>query len=666
MLDAIAALGRLQYSDEPEELIRGLVRQRRGAKKGETSYYLQLHFSTREDKCKLEVVEYSQHTPEQLNYVGIVPASGLQFHTTGHGLRHLCSQVLPALLDKLPEKSELAQKISHVLNNYFYFDKAAEKKSRYKYLIGLEHLGIAEAGWYTAVRESKKDKERPVVAEKMIFEYLKNARHISPDSIVLFAIFFDGEPVSTHPEYIQVVLDEQVSMFKKAKEGICYLTGNRELVSADLTKFEFKYYITDKLNFSSQFSGKYSRNFQLGKEAVWWLVLGERYIQNHLRMRIGAFNVYLIPEYFHHEAYEFSQIEAFVLDTADNVRRVSGMMDTTKLELNLTIDLADLEEEEGVSSQAMLNFIFYKKNKQEFKVFRHVKDVPPSRIQEMLFAIEKVNEYFRQLAPNFYFFRPSLESIYFLIPLEVEGGGEVKNPQQLMQFYDSVFCGRKMDRKYLIKQFMSLLARVFHDSTGGLQVGKRWRVSNDWGKELLWARLAFEQFQLLKWLEEINNLEREGGKPVSLILSEKLNAEERHLNSSGFDEAKSALFLLGCAIKIVGDVQRRELNSKPILRKLNFRGMNQESLQRLVLDVFEKGNQYKGKMYNASFFDAYFSEMKRLLDLALVNWQLEETETVFYILSGYSFLTAKSMKGQQLAHEEIGSDEIEEGEDEDE
>ena len=135
-------------------------------------------------------------------------------------------------------------------------------KSRYKYLIDLERLGIAEPGWYTAVKKAKKkDKDRPPIAEKKILEHLQDTKHIYPDSFVLFAIYFDGEPVSTHPDYVKVVLDEQVSMFRKAKKGTCYLTGKKDLVSADLTKFEFKYYITDKLNFSSQLSESITTTF---------------------------------------------------------------------------------------------------------------------------------------------------------------------------------------------------------------------------------------------------------------------------------------------------------------------------------------------------------------------------------------------------------------------
>ena len=43
-------------------------------------------------------------------------------------------------------------------------------------------------------------------------------------------------------------------------------------------------------------------------------------------------------------------------------------------------------------------------------------------------------------------------------------------------------------------------------------------------------------------------------------------------------------------------MQQNELKSKPILRKLNFRGMNQEKFEEIKLDVFEKEPNTKGKM----------------------------------------------------------------------
>ena len=58
-----------------------------------------------------------------------------------------------------------------------------------------------------------------------------------------------------------------------------------------------------------------------------------------------------------------------------------------------------------------------------------------------------------------------------------------------MQYYDSLFTGRMLDRQSLLKQFISLLARVYYESTRGLQVEKK-EFTNDWEKELLWVRLV--------------------------------------------------------------------------------------------------------------------------------------------------------------------------------
>ena len=108
-----------------------------------------------------------------------------------------------------------------------------------------------------------------------------------------------------------------------------------------------------------------------------------------------------------------------------------------------------------------------------------------------------------------------------------------------------------------------------------------------------------------------------------------------------YDEQQTAMFLLGTLIGEIGNVQygRSEDGNKPILNKLNFNGIDRSKIIRLVKDVFNKLNQEKIRKYN----ELTFFEMKRLLDKNLDNWKLSKDENLFYILSGYSFVTVKSI-----------------------
>ena len=55
--------------------------------------------------------------------------------------------------------------------------------------------------------------------------------------------------------------------------------------------------------------------------------------------------------------------------------------------------------------------------------------------------------------------------------------------------------------------------------------------------------------------------------------------------------------------------------------------------------MFDKLNQEKIRQYN----EVTFFELKRLLDLNIDNWKLNKDESLFYVLSGYSYATTIPM-----------------------
>jgi CRISPR-associated protein Csh1 len=159
-------------------------------------------------------------------------------------------------------------------------------------------------------------------------------------------------------------------------------------------------------------------------------------------------------------------------------------------------------------------------------------------------------------------------------------------------------------------------------------------------------------------------------------IPDRLEKERTHLEQSGFNELQAALFLLGCAINKVADAQDIELKSRPILRKINFRGMSFAAIQKLASEVFEKGLQYKNTMKKHKFlgkYEIYYQEMSRLLDLAIQDYMptgerktsgrlLSESELVYYIISGYAFANAQkatSRTESELAELDVAEDEFE-------
>jgi CRISPR-associated protein Csh1 len=108
---------------------------------------------------------------------------------------------------------------------------------------------------------------------------------------------------------------------------------------------------------------------------------------------------------------------------------------------------------------------------------------------------------------------------------------------------------------------------------------------------------------------------------------------------------------------MVGNIGNSQYRSghktKPILNKINFQGMTVQSILRLTNEVFEKMIQYKILKYNESVFHQY----KKMIDTYSQNWNLTNQENVFYILSGYSFVTYQAIsKGEIEVPSQIKTD----------
>ena len=143
----------------------------------------------------------------------------------------------------------------------------------------------------------------------------------------------------------------------------------------------------------------------------------------------------------------------------------------------------------------------------------------------------------------------------------------------------------------------------------------------------------------IKFLEHMGCLK--GGNRLDVS---KLNLKDNiksYIEQIGYNEQETAMFLLGYLVGEIGNVQykKTEEGNKPILNKLNFNGLDRQKIIRLTKDVFNKLNQEKIRQYN----EVIFFEMKRLLDANIDNWKLNKDESLFYVLSGYSFATTIPM-----------------------
>ena len=79
---------------------------------------------------------------------------------------------------------------------------------------------------------------------------------------------------------------------------------------------------------------------------------------------------------------------------------------------------------------------------------------------------------------------------------------------------------------------------------------------------------------------------------------------------------------------------------KPVLGKVNYNGMDAASVKRLYADLFEKCRQYDILRFNEGLFSKFTDLFKNEKN---DPWdkRMRPEETLFFLLSGYSFRTQK-------------------------
>ena len=92
------------------------------------------------------------------------------------------------------------------------------------------------------------------------------------------------------------------------------------------------------------------------------------------------------------------------------------------------------------------------------------------------------------------------------------------------------------------------------------------------------------------------------------------------------------MFYLGRILSSIAYAQyKKGHDSKPVLNKINFNGMDVQSIIRLSLDLSEKARQYNLHLEtdgNFARFRENFNEKQ---------WNMSNEQNVFYLMAGYSF-----------------------------
>lgn len=567
---------------------------------------------------------------------------------------YLLTQTIPNLLGRLRPDSSLYAKFNEVIGNFFLDlgepDEVGVRGGgayrRYRRFWDLGRLGLDGISVETArerVFESGDAKEIPkLVAEAL---YARFGSNLGRDRM-LFTLELDGNLVvddEAYQKYLENVLVDTV--FEGAPHGRCHLTGKEGLVTSNMTRFGFKYYITDKQGFAAGARPDgFGATMGLSKEAYKSLLVGERYVRRRLGFYLAGTNGYLLPDIY---GLDLPQEFQGNLDRA--LRAVKSRAD-----LDLGIQQ---EADRGIMrvterGSYALNLLFYRQNKANFKVLRLIQDVPAYRLQELR---RHATQFTREVGGALFGENPqwdlTMRNMYYLLPVRKSGNNVLSKP--VLEFYATLIGGGFVDRRELLDGFAELVnAYRFGNTSYHISIPEGTQE-----KDRALVRYVAHTNLLLAYLRSLGQLKEENlgtGYLDELDLTEQ---QRDYLTRLEYKEEETALYLLGTLVAEIASAQwrlgpNRKNGDKTILNKINYGGMTVSRVQRLATELFDKLRQYRTQDQDGGNrrpllrdrTEKVFAQAQELLTEHEDKWRLSSTENVYYILSGYSHTTLQAMR----------------------
>lgn len=615
--------------------------------------------------------EVKEDTGKKYLWLGNNPGNKPQIFFTSNSFAFVLGDTLSNIVEKVdpPLKNEL----QIILDTYFdnnegiykvKFDKFScldnDKKS-----IFIEKLKKTESEV-----ETKKLNGNPKKISKKYLEEINKIvlKSINPgletDEVSVYSLKINGSLLVLREEYRQMLYREKIGCLFELKnkiykkylnmQGSCSLCDNKCLATtSNATNLGFKFYITDKLGFSSDFDGKFTRNFNICTTCYADLLSGERFIENNLKLYLGGISCYVIPTLLFKNP-DLNYVKLCEYITQKN-NAVSNFVTLSEFER----ELQEYREFEDDQNNFVINYLFFRKGKSDFKILKLIKDVPPSRLAK-IFSIEwEISTLIKERYNNQRSFHINLRTISKIIPLGIpdKKSNKVSSYSSYLDILDSVFSNKKIDYSSIIGKFIETIKIIYFKRNGFTVTPKvDTTVDNhqrDFILKILQMNFALKFFKQLDLLEGIN---MEKSEKIESIPDDILQFWDA---VGTYNDHQRALFLLGY---LIGGIGNRQWNaghkSKPILNKINFEGMNIPAVVRLTNEVFEKMIQYKILKYHESLF----YQFKKLIDTYSPDWGLTNQENVFYLLSGYSFASYQAIS-KGIVQEPIKDETEEEGED---
>ncbi len=407
------------------------------------------------------------------------------------------------------------------------------------------------------------------------------------------------------------------------EKGVDYITGNisEEIIEATFSgRYNIhKIFQTTASNYASGFSD-FKKNFQSNPATLASLDKASDYVLNNLNTKIAGVSHIVLPNYLHKNLKDFDldQIKSFLDKTGDLLFQYQSL--DTELDKHLPeLDLF------------WVNYIAFESDGNSFKIMNHIKDVNSAYLKKLIEVFGHTDFEFRSFLGDRAYL--NLQSIYRIIPVR-DGQKSKVNP--VLNLFKEILEQKPIQQEVLFDHFITLALCHWY---GRHRAFPNVRKIDSFDFAIKDA--VFKYSALIYALKQLNliDMETENRQEESTetVKSEFQQRVDGFFEKMEYGEEEKAIFYLGRVLSSIAYAQyKKGHESKPVLNKINFNGMDAQSIVRLSLDLAEKVRQYNihhETDWNFARFREKFNEK---------NWPLTKEQNVFYLMVGYSFGLTKS------------------------
>ena len=440
------------------------------------------------------------------------------------------------------------------------------------------------------------------------------------------------------PEFVEIFKFTSMEDFyykhkvESIGEGACCLCMQRKTV---IPAAPFIFFTVDQMGFAYEFNRANSwKQLPICFDCALDLQVGKEFLKNQLLFQLYGYRYFVIP---------FAVQKETLKEVVEEIELHRRSSDYREGLLNAEEDILEIiKEKKDILS---LIFIFYKIEKQSWKIMRYIEEIPPS-------WIKKIYDTFRNINQKSIFKEEQLKTILgekwsgdFIKGM---WDGEPVSKLNLAGMIGDFFYHREKERKIFDKSSLNILGDILEAK----QIDKRYFIKhlieaireehgkgNEWNEKLL----SLKSLYLLNFLLELGLVSLDdfrAGKFKEVKIMEETKVENSKMMENFFSEFskafdtpdKKAVFLEGVLVSFLLDIQYAKRKDTPFRKKLHGLKLNRRFIKRLFPEIIEKLRQY----------DAGYPWLETLISKYLIEadengWIISDDEISYYFALGLNF-----------------------------